>query len=378
MNNVVLVFIFISLLYTAVMLLFSLTWLVCPEEVSYSYSQLTTVTVVVVARNEEKNIAHCLNSVVNQQYDKRLLEVIVVDDYSSDATYAIANDYCARYNFIKCIRSDAPQSTIAFKKYALDMAIKQSKGELIVTTDADCHMGLNWINTLVGYYQKHKPAMIIGPVKIDADNSLFQKFQTVEFAGLTVVTAVTAYLNKPLMCNGANLAYTRLAYEQVQGFAQINKIASGDDVLLMNKIHKAFPGKIKFIKNKEAIVSTGAISGFCEFINQRIRWSSKTFAGKNIINILLAATVYLFNCSIVAGMIAGLFIGCFYPFWIPFVISAFIINFLLLFLGLSFSGIKKYWWIIVPEQPVYVLYVIITGFAGVLKKQYIWKGRGQV
>ena len=58
------------------------------------------------------------------------------------------------------------------------------------------------------------------------------------------------------MCNGANLAYEKKAFYEVNGFTGIDNIASGDDMLLMHKIYKQYPERVLFLKSTDAIVQT--------------------------------------------------------------------------------------------------------------------------
>jgi len=366
----------ITILYVVVIATIIISWILIPEkEHDDGKIHSTSVTVIIVARNEENNIERCLSAIIAQKYDRSLLEVIVVDDHSTDRTFEIVNEVCSSASFIKMIKSDAPPESKAFKKHGIGQAITVSKGELIVTTDADCTMGPLWINELVGFYESNKPSMIIGTVCIDSSRSIFGKFQAVEFTGLMVAAGAMANLKKPIMCNGANLAYTRESFEKVKGFEAIDQKASGDDVMLMNKINGCFPGAVKFIKSNEAIVYTNSLSSLRGFINQRVRWSSKTVSGGNRINILVAAVVYFFNFFALISMLILPFNAQFFGLFMPPLFSAFIINFLLLFLGLSFFGIRRYWWIILPEQPLYILYVVWVGLISIFNKKYTWKGR---
>ncbi len=117
-------------------------------------------------------------------------------------------------------------------------------------------MGENWIRSLVEHYEKENLFFLAAPVKIIPDASWLSIFQTLDFISLQGITGAAVYKNLYPMCNGANLAYTRKVYDEVDGFADIDHIASGDDMLLMKKIQAKFPGRSGFIKDPSAIVST--------------------------------------------------------------------------------------------------------------------------
>ena len=175
------------------------------------------------------------------------------------------------------------------------------------------------------------------------------------------------------MCNGANLAYTRKAYEAVNGFREIDQIASGDDMLLMKKIQSLYPDKIQYIKDRAAIVNTQAAENIKTFLNQRIRWASKISHYKHPATFLTLALVYLVNVCLLL-----LFIGCFfYGHW----------RWLLILI--AFKTISEYFFVSTVAdffqqqslmkyfpvcQPFHILYTVIAGGFGSFGK-YEWKNR---
>jgi cellulose synthase/poly-beta-1,6-N-acetylglucosamine synthase-like glycosyltransferase len=243
----------------------------------HDYNFKTTVSIVVAARNEDQNISYLLNVLVLQTYPKSLLEIIIVDDHSDDNTIRVVEDFISNHQLVNIkllqLRNLNPQ--LKNKKAAISEAIKIATGALIITTDADCTMSSKWLATLVSYFEMHQPKLMVGPVMLEG-NSILEHLQTVEFLSLMAITGASIKMNKPLMCNGANLAYPKSVYEAVNGFEGNETVASGDDTFLMLKINKKFNGGIHFIKSAPAIVKTGAQKTIPAFINQRVRWASKT------------------------------------------------------------------------------------------------------
>ena len=174
----------------------------------------TRVSIIIPARNEEKNILHCLNAIAQQTFPKELREIIVVDDKSDDGTAAVASVWIANHSINA--KNISPESGIG-KKNALNAGIKISGGELIVTTDADCVMGKDWLSTIVCYYEKYSPDMIAGMVALNQQGNFLSSFQSLELTGLTAIGAAGIYFDKPLLCNGANLAYRKSAFESAGG-----------------------------------------------------------------------------------------------------------------------------------------------------------------
>jgi cellulose synthase/poly-beta-1,6-N-acetylglucosamine synthase-like glycosyltransferase len=262
------------------------------------------LSVIVPTRNEEKNITALLNALSQQTYSKEFFEIIVVDDYSIDCTAERVKSF--NLPNLVLIQPDAP-SPFSSKKKAIEAGIKIARGELIITTDADCIPGKNWLQTINNFYVKNDAAFIAAPVKFSYNNSVVQIFQSLDFLTLQGITAASVSANFHTMCNGANLAYKKEVFQEVNGFEGIDKVATGDDMLLMYKIWKDHPGKIFYLKNKEAIVSTQPMHTWKDFFTQRKRWASKTLVYDDYIIIAVLAFIYLFNCLFIVLIVASLF-----------------------------------------------------------------------
>lgn len=340
----------------------------------------TSVTVIIAARNEEDTIETCLTSILQQSYPSHLFEVIIVDDASEDATNRKLKEFCDTHKHIQLITLDKNANLLG-KKNALNVAIKEAKGELIITTDADCIMGNNWLNTMVSYYTTSNPKMIVAPVCFYDERSIFEKMQSLEFMALISSAGASLYFNKAILCNGANLAYTKDVFNEVNGFEGIDQQPSGDDVLLMYKIAEKYPKSIHFLKRSEAIVYTKAKSTVAEFMHQRMRWASKGFNALNTDTKLVSSIVYLFNLFLLTSTVFSLFycknqlfpLSFFKICLILFGIKCFI-DFLLLFLSASFFRKRHFLIYFLPEQFLYVIYVVMVGILGSIGN-YEWKGR---
>jgi cellulose synthase/poly-beta-1,6-N-acetylglucosamine synthase-like glycosyltransferase len=249
---------------------------------------LTFISIIVPARNEAQQLPALLDSVAAQNFPRHLFELILMDDFSTDETAAIASSY----DFVKVIslaQFIAPNSINSYKKKALEIGMQHSKGELVLTTDADCVVGNNWLRTIAAYYESTQAQLMVMPVMFMNNHQPLGIFQVLDFMSLQGITGASVYKKMHSMCNGANLAYTRSAFVAVDGFKGIDNIASGDDMLLMHKIAKRFPEGIHYIKSEEVIVQTAAMDTLGSFLQQRIRWASKAdrYDDKSIFWVLL-------------------------------------------------------------------------------------------
>ncbi|MGZ6551726.1 MAG: glycosyltransferase [Bacteroidia bacterium] len=343
-------------------------------------NDLVFVSIVIAARNEEKNIINCLDSIIKQSYNANKFEIIIIDDASTDLTNKLVSDYSERHPNIKLISLREDGKNVG-KKFAIRKGIEKAKGELIVTTDADCSMGENWLRSVVSFYSGTNAKMIVSPVCFQNEKSIFEKMQSLEFIALIACGGSSLYYNKAIMCNGANLAYPKEVFMEMNGFDDIDEKASGDDVLLMYKIKRKYPEGVRFLKAEEAIVYTAANRNLKNFVQQRKRWSSKGFMAFNRETKLVSLLIYSFCFSLLTLPLLGsicLRNTMFYPVFmeiclILLLIKCFI-DFLLLFLSASFFKKKELLVYFLPEQAIYILYIVLTGLMGTWGK-YEWKGR---
>ena len=387
--------------YTAIIIYYVIAWLSLPNwqlattqpiPKGLADSPITAqLSIIIPARNEEDNIGACIQSILNQSYSKNLYEIIVVNDHSTDATASIVKTF--NEPNIKCIDliNFIGNETNSFKKKGIEVGIAQANGELIITTDADCVAPPNWLQTITAFYEEKKPDLIVMPVSIFPSPSgvglgvrFIEIFQALDFMTLQGITGSAVHKKIHSMCNGANLAYTKKAFNTVNGFAGINNIASGDDMMLMHKIYSENKKGIVYLKSAAVIVQTKPVKTITEFINQRIRWASKAdkYEDKRMLPVLIV--VYFFNMLLLI---------------LPIV--AILSNFKFLIFNFQFSTLQFWFWLLLFKvvieiiflipiakffnklpllflfplmQPFHIIYTVIAGWLGKFGR-YSWKGR---
>lgn len=367
-----------GILYAIMMLAFTFKWLSLPVFKTKGKAPETVITVIIPARNEEEHIVNCLQNVLAQNYPGKLTEIIVVDDNSTDNTVKLVEKIIAenQNRNIRLLKLKDVSATALFKKRAITEAVAVATGKLIVTTDADCRMGKDWLATIAEYYEVYQPKMMLAPVTFTNEKSVFEKLQTLEFIGYIGVSAAAVAMKNPLMCNGANLAYEREAFKAVGGYKQNDNLASGDDVFLMLKIKTMFPGAIHFLKSREAIVETFAQKNLNDFFQQRKRWLSKRPGYTDFSVIGTALLVYAFNFFVLLGFVLSLFAAgnsFMILFGLLFLLKCFS-DFVFLYPVATFFGRRELLWWFLPEQVLVIIYVTLMGIIGSNGK-YKWKGR---
>ncbi|WP_333876635.1 glycosyltransferase family 2 protein [Flavobacterium sp.] len=333
----------------------------------------TAFSIIVPFRNEAKNLPNLLASFSRLNYPPELIEIIMVDDFSTDDSERI----CIRWR----MENDAIDTTLlenlrlsdSPKKDAIARAIPIVKHDWIITTDADCTVPKNWLLTIDNYIQSHQPEMIVGAVAYKAKNNWFHQFQQLDLLSLQGTTIGSFGMGKPFMCNGANFAYTKKLFIALDGFNGNQKIASGDDVFLLQKAVAQNPEKVHYLKNRNTIVKTKPENDLFAFFMQRVRWAAKTTGYQSTYAKTLAVVVLLMNLSLVLG--CGLWIvGKLEGRILLGVFSAkYVIDYGLLFKANTYL-LKGRWLLPLASSIVYPLYASFIGIYS-LFGTFTWKGR---
>jgi cellulose synthase/poly-beta-1,6-N-acetylglucosamine synthase-like glycosyltransferase len=344
-------------------------WKLKQVKITAALNHFPMVTIVVPARNEAQNIGACLDSIFKQDYPN--YEVIVADDHSTDETAEIVQHTNARLLYMK----DYPSNTmVAFKKRAIEAAINISSGEIIVTTDADCEVTPQWLTHLVGVMQQKEAVFVVAPVKMKHNGTYLSIFQSLDFAILQGITAASVSAGFHTMANGANMGYLRTAFEEVKGFDGIDKIASGDDMLLFQKIKALYPGKIAAANSSESIVTTSTEPTLQKFIRQRIRWASKVrfYEDKKMFGVLVL--VYLLNVTMLVLMFMSWMSDAHLLICFLFLFLKTLVEWRFVKAVLQFFGMPELMRWFAVSQPLHIFYTVVSGSFGQFGG-YQWKGR---
>ncbi|RAJ18157.1 glycosyltransferase family 2 protein [Olleya aquimaris] len=333
----------------------------------------TKFTVVIPFRNEAEHLPELLDSILKLNYPKDLFEIIFVDDASEDDSVAQI------MKFLTSIQNDSKllnnvRVSHSPKKDAITLAIQHAKSKWIITTDADCVLPKYWLDSYDEFIQKNSVKLIAGPVTYSHNKGILNAFQSLDFFSLIGATIGGFGLNKPFLCNGANLAYQKDFFESVNGFEGNTTIASGDDIFLLEKALKRDKNAIQYLKCEQAVVTTKPQDSLKLLLAQRLRWASKTSNYSNNFAKLVGLAVLLANALIIIGFVFVL-MGLLkakafaYLFFIKIAI-----DFLLIYKTSQFFNkenlLKHYTWscLLYPFFSVYIAFISVF-------MTYKWKGR---
>ena len=278
-----------------------------PEFISDQTSLQNNFTIIVPFRNEAKNLPALLKSFSDLDYPVNKFEILLVNDDSTDDYQKHIEQFIVENTDIQIEVIPNKRKSSSPKKDAIESAIDKAKNKWIVTTDADCKVPKNWLNNLDAFLQKNDIKMIVAPVAYSIENKFLQHFQNLDFLSLQGTTMGSFGVDRPFMCNGANLCYSKHVFNELNGFEGNDHIASGDDVFLMEKILEVYPKEVKYLKSFESIVKTKPQPDLRSLIHQRIRWAAKIGSTKNMFGKMLGVAVLTANFYLVLLLILAVF-----------------------------------------------------------------------
>ncbi len=270
------------------------------------------VSVIVPARNEERNIETCLQALIAQEYPEDRYQVVVVDDNSGDGTARVAGQFIKDRENIKLFRTTERSSISSPKKNAILCGIGESTGEVILTTDADCIPPPGWISGMVKYFDPQVGA-VAGFSPSLVGSSLRERLIELESLSFAIISAGAIGIGGAISCVGRNFGYRRKAFDEVGGFGTTGQVISGDDDLLLQRIHRQGAWGLRFSIFPNTFIPTLSTTGWAEFINRRKRHFSAGLSYSPALRIL-GGMVYFYYLSILVSLPVAVISG---RFWIP-------------------------------------------------------------
>lgn len=368
----------LSILYGIIFYFFNIGWKKKKNEKKKTGDQykLTGVSIIIPARNEEQHIKNCINSILANDYSKHLIEIIVINDDSSDRTAELVRSF--EMENVRCVDLVAfpipPHFGKAYKKWAIEIGVQLAKYDIIITTDADTKMRPTWLKSMVDYYQSSGAVLLAGPVLFIEEKNILNTFQRIDFMMMQGITAAVNQLNIGNMCNGANLMFSKAAFRSINGFSNVTKHVSGDDYMLMSKMRHLYPEGIKYILSNDVVVLTYPPKTWKQFFQQRIRWASKSGKNKNKKIDIILLIVYLFNLICFVSIFLSLNnINYLFICFILILVKIFI-EYKLITNVASFFEVHINFLYFIILQPLHILYIFISSNLGFIAP-FNWKGR---
>jgi cellulose synthase/poly-beta-1,6-N-acetylglucosamine synthase-like glycosyltransferase len=355
----------LSLLYSIQIILFA----IAATRAQYPVDRrpLPPVSIIIAARNEEANIARCLESMAALDYPRDLLQVIVVDDHSSDTTPQIIRGFTAAHPNVELIEAVPGRDTLRGKTNAVAQGMDAARGEIVLFTDADCAVPKGWVKETVKYYTSEEIGIVGGFTSLDSGN-WFESMQAIDWFVLFSVAAATIRLGYPVTAVGNNLSVRRKAYEEVGGYRNI-PFSVTEDYALFHAITSRTHYRARIPIDPATVVRSGACENLRDLYHQKKRW----FTGgrdMDIKSMLIFGVAYLLNLSLIVASVTG---------WAPVVTAAWACKLIPDFF-LTLPAISKFRrWKLLLAFPAYelyyVLYVLIYPPLVLFAPDVVWKER---
>jgi cellulose synthase/poly-beta-1,6-N-acetylglucosamine synthase-like glycosyltransferase len=330
----------------------------------------TPVSIIICARNEEKNIIKCLKSIIAQTYTEGRIQIILINDASRDATVQLAERVLQHSGVDYKIISNAKQKG---KKQSISYAMQFASHELILLRDADTFTKSKlWLQSISDFYKQGNYNLIIAPIAITNNFGMLWAIQAIENNVLAIISCGSAFYNKAFLCSGANLVFTKTIFYRVNGYSSHLQHLSGDDIFFLEDVKKIPEANIAYLKSKDALVYTYPAYSLPKLISQKVRWAAKFKSNKNLLNLSLAVLSFAVNAA---------WLFCFlYVFIEPlhseaalvFVLIKLAIDILLLILASRFIKNRNLTGFALPSACVYPFYACIVALASVFIKPK-WK-----
>jgi len=327
--------------------------------------ELPMVTIVVAAKDEEKNITNCMNSLASLRYPHDKLEIIIVNDQSVDATPYLIDKMAGGFNFFR--RIDAEDSTeLRGKTNALSQGIDEARGEFIFLTDADCIVPATWITETLKYFTPDT-GIVAGVTLISSTDNITQGIQALDWDMLLTVGAGAATIGKPIACLGNNLVVRKKAYEDIGGYRKI-EFSVTEDFALLKAIANSGKWSYRFPMEPNSLVVTYPVESIKGVLAQRKRWAT---GGKDtgLFGFLTLAPGFVFHWMIILSSLFS------FPAIVMFFILKLFIDSSFLYPTFRHYGKIGHLKFIIYFEIYYTLYVAILPFLVYFGKRVSWKGR---
>ncbi|MCX7877772.1 MAG: glycosyltransferase [Ignavibacteria bacterium] len=325
---------------------------------------LPDVSLIVCAKDEEKNIEKCILSILKLNYPRDKTEVILVNDRSEDATGEIMKKYVSLNSNLRYVEITEEGKKLKGKANALNEALKTARGEIIFTTDADIEVNPKWITEMLKYYDEKTG--VVSSYSVIRPESLFSSLQSVDWLYLLSIACGGDGIGVPISCVGNNMSYRKTAYDKVGGYEGI-KFSVTEDFMLLQKIHKDAGYKTKFPLNKSTMNVTAPCSNLTELFRQKKRWAAGGLGEFNY-GIIIGLLLWLSGAVILTGWIY-LDINL----WLGFILLKLMTDFIFIFPSVSEFRMHRVLLFLPLFEIYFALYVIITSFMLLTGRRVTWK-----
>lgn len=232
-------------------------------------NELPRISILIAARNEERNIAKCLKAIQQLYYPTHLLDVWIGNDASEDKTADIVQKYIADKPHMHLLNITQPVGNAKGKANVLAQLAAQAQGEILFITDADITVNRNWVSSIVPYFSIKTMGLVSGTTVVK-DKGYMGRMQEVDW--LYFMGMLKAFANLGMRCTavGNNMAVRKTAYLQTGGYENL-PFSITEDYILYKEVRK-HKWQTANILTAPSLNRSAAVCTFATLLQQRKRW----------------------------------------------------------------------------------------------------------
>jgi len=221
------------------------------------------ISVLTPAYNEEDTIRDTIEHIMELEYPKNKIELIVLNDCSTDNTSKIIKELMKKYKNLKLIEN----KTNLGKAKSLNIGIKKARGELIAVVDSDSFPSKNSLQKLTGFFSDPKMGAVTSFVRVrNKEKNRLAKIQSIEYLIMGWSRKLLDFIDSVYVTNGPLSVYRKSYVNKVGGFDPTT--VTEDIDITWNMMYHGYKTGMCL----GADVSTVAPSSYKQWFKQRMRW----------------------------------------------------------------------------------------------------------
>jgi cellulose synthase/poly-beta-1,6-N-acetylglucosamine synthase-like glycosyltransferase len=329
-----------------------------------------TVSVIVVAKDEEQNLPALFASLESQSV--RDFQIILVSDRSQDKTLDLMNAFARKHGpRAKVMENTQAVENMGPKQFVLDIATAEAEGEILIFTDADCTVPTHWVENLLPYFKDPRVGVVFGQISLKKSRGFFRNFQAFDQPLIHQYNSATAGLGIPGSCFGNNLVARKAVIDQIGGFRSLGYTLTEDAALATAAAKGGW--KVRVSTRTDTMIETVAQERWRDLINQHLRWNGGAFYHEDF----ATRFAYRFITLYLIASILAVPVAVFVPFLFVLPAASLISVGLMAFIAGILYRPDKSWYLLrlVPYTCVFMVFYAFATLLSIFRVSPKWKGK---
>ena len=329
-----------------------------------------TVSVIVSARNEARDLPVCLASLLAQDYPPQLLQIILVDDHSTDETGALVDAAAAAHAHVIALHSaDLPRNGLEAKARGIAHGIHAATGEWVLITDADAAVHPEWARRLLGRVTANTG--MVGGALVVRSNGSVGIVERMSWGFLQLFNTGMAGWGLPFVCLGPNMGIRRDVYVSAGGL-EAASFRVAEDLALFQMVQRRKLG-IQVYMDAESTATLAPVPSARHLLSQHRRWLGGGIGQGPAYAVLLGLAI-LWASGILLYMLVGWRLGGAY--WLAFLAAKALLDARLLAMQqrrMRLTEHVRFWWVL---QLYHIALIGLLPPSFLFTRRIAWRGTG--